>query len=735
MPGILDSLNPRQREAVCYEDGGLLVLAGAGTGKTRVLTSRIAWLVGERGMPPHAILAVTFTNKAAKEMRGRIFSMLRARHDAVALGTFHGLCHRMLRRHAAAAGWDSNFQIMDSQDQKNFVRRLLSEHKIDPDDYPPADCCRYINSAKERGLRAAAASDQRGGGWREIYERYENAARRDNKMDFAELLLSAAELLRNDTGLRRHYAARFRHLLIDEFQDTNPLQYEWLKLLDGGDNCFFAVGDDDQSIYSFRGADPGNMKNFRRELRADKIIRLEENYRSTANILGAANALIARNKDRLGKKLFTAAAAGGAIAVSPAHSDVGEAENIAEGMEKNLAEGIAAADIAALYRTNAQSRLLEKSLIQRGIPYRIYGGLRFFERLEIKHALAYLRLAASDDVDSLLRIINIPPRKIGKQTIAALSAKGDIFSAVRESAAANVSAFRAIVFKLRTMRERGAPLSELAQAAVADSGLLRHYESRPDESERAANLREFVSAARQFETEFESDESDEDDGDALSAFLANAALESGESQDGSGSGEPVNLMTAHAAKGLEFAAVHIAGLEEGVFPSAQSLDAGEIAVEEERRLMYVALTRARRQLFLHYANERMLYGVRQSYPRSRFLDELPEEAMHYLSPPTPRFDSRSSAEAMRKHFGNALSSAKIHRSPSAKESRRRPPSPKKVLPRAGNYRPGDSVRHAKYGDGIVVRLLGDGEELKLEAAFKQVGLKTFAVKLARLEKI
>ena len=346
-----------------------------------------------------------------------------------------------------------------------------------------------------------------------------------------------------------------------------------------------------------------------------------------------------------------------------------------------------------------------------------------------------MRLAASDDVDSLLRIINIPPRKIGKQTIASLSAKGDIFSAVRESAAANVSAFRAIVFKLRTMRERGAPLSELAQAAVADSGLLRHYESRPDESERAANLREFVSAARQFETEFESDESDEDDEDALSAFLANAALESGESPGRQRQRRAGKFNDRACRQGFGVCGGAYRRFGGGCFPSAQSLDAGEIAVEEERRLMYVALTRARRQLFLHYANERMLYGVRQSYPRSRFLDELPEEAMHYLSPPTPRFDSRSSAEAMRKHFGNALSSAKIHRPPSANENRRRPPPPKKALPRAGNYRPGDSVRHAKYGDGIVVRLLGDGEELKLEAAFKQVGLKTFAVKLARLEKI
>ena len=733
MPGILDSLNFRQREAVCYEGGGgLLVLAGAGTGKTRVLTSRIAWLVGERGLPPHAILAVTFTNKAAKEMRGRIVNSagtVRGLH----LGTFHGLCRQMLRKHAEAAGWKPAFEIMDAQDQKRYVRDLLKGLRADLSAHPPADCCRHINDAKARGQRAEEAENLGGGkGWQEIYQLYENATRRDNKMDFAELLLSAVELLRSNDGVRRFYTARFQHLLIDEFQDTNPMQYEWLKLLDSGDNCFFAVGDDDQSIYSFLGANPSIMYEFRRELRAKTIIRLEENYRSTANILGVANTLIARNKDRLGKKLFTAAAAGGAIAVSPAHSDVGEAENIAKGMEKDIAEGIAAADIAVLYRINAHSRLLEKSLIKRGIPYRIYGGVRFFERMEIKDALAYLRLAASDNVTSLLRIINIPPRKIGEKTIAALSAKGDIFAAIRESTAANVSDFRAIVSKLRAMRKQGAMLSELAQTVVADSGLLSHYESRPDESEgeRAANLREFVSAARQFED----DEDNSEEEDTLLAFLDNAVLESDDIQDGSG-GDHVSLTTVHKAKGLEFAVVHIAGLEEGVFPSAQSLKAGEKAVEEERRLMYVALTRARRQLFLHYANERMLYGSRQSNPRSRFLEELPEEAMHYLSPPTPRFDSRSSAEAMRQHFGNALSPAKIHRSPSAKESRRRPPSPKKVLPRAGNYRPGDLVRHAKYGDGIVVRLLGDGEELKLEAAFKKVGIKTFAVKLARLEKI
>ena len=732
MPGILDSLNPRQREAVCYEDGGLLVLAGAGTGKTRVLTSRIAWLVGERGLPPHTILAVTFTNKAAKEMRGRIVNSA-GTVRGLRLGTFHGLCNRMLRKHAEAAGWKPAFEIMDTQDQKRYVRDLLKGLGADLSAHPPADCCHHINDAKARGQRAEEAENLGGGqGWQEIYQLYEDATRRDNKMDFAELLLSAVELLRNNDGVRRYYATRFQHLLIDEFQDTNPMQYEWLKLLDSGDNCFFAVGDDDQSIYSFLGANPGIMYEFRRDLRAKKIIRLEENYRSTANILGAANALIARNKDRLGKKLFTAAAAGGAIAVSHAHSDVREAENIAEGMEKNLAEGIAAADIAVLYRTNAQSRLLEKSLIKRGIPYRIYGGVRFFERQEIKDALAYLRLAASDNVASLLRVINIPPRKIGKKTIAALSAKGDIFAAIRESTATNVSDFRAIVSKLRAMRRQGATLPELAQMAVADSGLLSHYESRPDESEyeRAANLREFVSAARQFED----DEDNSEEEDTLSAFLDSAVLESDDIQDGSG-GDHVSLMTVHKAKGLEFAAVHVVGLEEGVFPSTQSLDAGEIAVEEERRLMYVALTRARRQLFLHYANERMLYGSRQFNMRSRFLDELQEDAMHYLSPLTPRFDSRSSAEAMRQHFGNALSSAKIHRPPSANENRRRPPPPKKALPRAGNYRPGDSVRHAKYGDGIVVRLLGDGEELKLEAAFKQVGIKTFAVKLARLEKI
>ncbi|MGI9296714.1 MAG: ATP-dependent helicase, partial [Gammaproteobacteria bacterium] len=432
MPGYLDSLNERQRRAVCHENGGALVLAGAGTGKTRVLTSRIAWLTGARGCSPREVLAVTFTNKAAKEMRRRVCELTPFPPGNFAPGTFHGVCHRMLRIHANAAGWDKNFQILDSSDQKTFVRRLLADDGIDAAEFPPAECVRYINAAKDRGLRPGDISEQyaRGQAMREIYDRYENACRRENKMDFAELLLSAIDLLRGDGNLRAHYAARFRHILIDEFQDTSPLQYRWLRLLDSGENCFFAVGDDDQSIYAFRGADPENMRRVQSELRAREIIRLEQNYRSTGNILSAANTLISANKNRLGKTLFTDAGDGAPILLRRAAADLDEADDIAYAAKNEIADGARADEIAVLYRTNAQSRLLEEAMRKYALPYRIYGGTRFFDRLEIRHALAYLRLAVADDRDALLRVINTPPRGIGAKTIESLEAHGDIFSAL-----------------------------------------------------------------------------------------------------------------------------------------------------------------------------------------------------------------------------------------------------------------------------------------------------------------
>ena len=707
MSAVLDSLNPHQRQAVCHDAGGLLVLAGAGSGKTRVLACRIAWLLAECRCSPRDILAVTFTNKAAQEMRRRVAAMTAFDAASLTLGTFHGVCHRLLRRHAAAAGWDKNFQILDAQDQKSFVRRMLAEADIDREEFPPGDCCAYIRKVKEKGVRAAEAPAEsaRARAMRQIYAMYEQSCRRQHKLDFAELLLSALDLLRAHDDLRQHYAARFRHILIDEFQDTNPLQYQWLKLLDGGDNTFFAVGDDDQSIYAFRGADPRNMHLIQHDLRARTIIRLEHNYRSTGNILSAANTLIAANKNRLGKNLVTDSAAGAKIGIARAADDLTEAEDIVRTAKDKISGGGAADEIAVLYRTNAQSRLLEQALIKHGLPYRIYGGLRFFERRETKHALAYLRLAVADDTDALLRVINMPPRGIGEKTMAALTTRGDLAAAVRDSGVARVAAFAAIINNLRRQREDGADLPAMARAAVEDSGLLAYYESRPQEAERAENLREFVSAASQKNSD------DGEETDPLLQFLADAALESGAAQSAGQNDSPItgaiNLMTVHAAKGTEFDAVFVAGLEEGTFPHRLSLDSPDPgALEEERRLMYVAITRARRELFLHFADRRMLYGQRQTLPSSRFLNELPTAATTNLPPPLP---------------------PRLYQPP---PQLHRPP------PTAGlSYRPGDTVCHARYGRGVVIRREGNGESLKVEVVFKKIGSKTFLAAVAPLEKI
>ena len=706
MADFLDSLNEQQRRAACYEGGGVLVLAGAGTGKTRVLTSRIAWLIAHCNCSPRDVLAVTFTNKAAKEMQTRVGTLTPFRAGDLALGTFHGICHRMLRRHAEAAGWEKNFQILDSQDQKSFIRRLLTDAEIDTEEFQPADCAGYINRCKETGLRASDAptESERLSAMREIYALYEEACKRENKLDFAELLLSSIDLLSNKEELRQHYAARFCHVLIDEFQDTNPLQYRWLKLLDSGDSVFFAVGDDDQSIYAFRGADPKNMRRIQHDLRVGEIIRLEQNYRSTGNILSAANRLIKTNSERLGKNLFTNDSDGAPVKVYEATSDFAEASGIASAISGQINDNIPPAEIAVLYRANAQSRLLEKAMMERGLPYRIYGGTRFFDRMEIKHALAYLRLAVVNDTDALMRVINTPPRGIGKQTITALMSGGDVFAGVEESTAPKVTAFRAVLQQLRALRADSS-LVEMARAAVEASGLLAYYESRAQERERAENLREFVSAAEQFTP-------DDKEEEPLLAFLANAALESGE---GTGTaGEAVNLMTVHAAKGLEFSHVHVAGMEEGMFPHSLSLDSpNPNDLEEERRLMYVAVTRARKELFLYCAHRRMMYGNIKTHPRSRFVDEL------QLS------GANSSSGSHTSNYHSPKYTSPKHK--------QRPPSPPPQSD--GSYRPGDVVRHAKYGNGVIVRCEGRGEELTVEIAFKRIGIKRFLAAKARLERV
>ena len=731
MGDFLAALNERQRMAVMVE-GGALVLAGAGTGKTRVLTGRIARLILQSGESDAAILAVTFTNKAAREMRGRVEHLLSWPVRGLALGTFHGICHRILRRHFAAAGLAKNFQILDSQDQLSFIRRLLRERNIDAKQFSPNEVRGYISSQKESGYRAAAAAERashdRARRMAQIYAFYEVASREESKADFGELLLRVVELLRTDAHLREHYAKRFRHILIDEFQDTNRLQFEWLKLLDSGDNHFFAVGDDDQSIYSFRGTRPENMTDFQNELRAKTTINLELNYRSTGKILSAANNLIAHNRTRLGKTLSAVCGEGEPVALRICNNDLAEADEIANGIKQATDNGINANDIAVLYRTNAQSRQIEQKMVECGITYRIYGGTRFYDRAEVKHALAYMRLAASMDTDALLRVINFPPRGIGAKTLAQLQTtaqKSDWQSAINASENRGVRVFAALLADLRESRD-ALSLGEFAKVAVEKSGLIAHFDERQDGRERAENLREFVNAAAQFESSEE---------DALLQFLANAALESGESDSPTATGAAVSLMTVHAAKGLEFDTVFIAGLEEGLFPHSNSLG-DESALEEERRLMYVAITRARKHLVLHYARSRSQYGKWECNPSSRFLDEMECFAK------TPPQAERGTIEWQ---MAQELQGTQGYMPPPQKKIRyHKPKAPPKnpAYPAMqstsrqesdGALRPGASVRHQSYGMGVVLSLAGEGSEREVIIAFKSAGKKTFKTKLAKLE--
>ena len=751
MDSLLSSLNPRQRDAV-VGPGGALILAGAGTGKTRVLVGRLAWLLQNEIARPRNILAVTFTNKAAREMRQRVEAALNRPAGALLVGTFHAVCHKLLRVHHQDAKLPRDFQILDAQDQLNFIRRLLRNLRVSEEEFPPAEVRAYINAAKESGLRAAQvpAQNARAVNMARLYAQYESAAQKEGRVDFAELLLAATETLRQNKTLREHYAARFQHILVDEFQDTNRLQYDWLKLLDSGENCFFAVGDDDQSIYGFRGAEPGVMKKFCADFRAAKVVRLERNYRSTQNILAAANGLIARNASRLGKTLEAASGSAGArvmILRAPRADD--EAAAIAETVRRKRADGADLNGVAALYRMNAQSRLLERKLTEAGVPYRIYGGLRFFERAEVKNALAYVRLAAGDDDDALLRAIAAPPRGIGPQTIAELRAKSfpSLCAAAWESEAPKVARFAALVRELREVRE-SAGLAELARAVAERSGLLEYLESRPKERERADNLREFAAAAAEFEREHSAGADADLETDAVLAFLANAALEAGDERAEGGAAAAVNLMTVHSAKGLEFDSVFVAGLEEGVFPHARSLESGApSALEEERRLMYVAMTRARRELFLCLADERQLFGGVSRNPPSRFLEEIPAERLanpDALSQPqwtgetngargaNGNFAGRDGGRERRGRMKwDAQLGAESGMAGRASAGRVGGGEANKI----GRLRPGRVVEHACYGRGVVVERTGSGEGAEIKVAFKTAGIRAFKAALAKLEPV
>ncbi len=709
----LELLNPEPLAAVTLPDEHALILAGAGSGKTRVLTTRIAWLVRAGRVTPAQVLAVTFTNKAAREMLTRLTAMLPVNPRGIWMGTFHGLCNRMLRSHHRDAGLPQAFQILDSQDQLALVKRLAKSINMDEERYPPRELAWFINGNKEEGVRAREVpiTDENTRRMADFYAAYDEQLAREGVVDFPELLLRSYELLKRNEILRAHYSQRFRHILVDEFQDTNRLQYRWLKLFASKENCFFCVGDDDQSIYTFRGAHVGNMADFEREFKVAKVVRLEQNYRSHGNILDAANALIANNRNRLGKNLWTSAGAGEPIRVFEAESDNDEARWLVEEVQALARDGTALSQMAVLYRSNAQSRVLEHSLFSRGIAYRVYGGLRFFERAEIKHALAYLRLIAMpEDDNAFLRVANFPPRGIGARTIEQLqdAAKQSGTSLFAAAAGSKAAPFRALIETLQT-ETQGLSLHELVEHAVAKSGLIEHYKAEREGADRVANLEELVNAATTFTEEERTTESGEA-ADPLTAFLTHAALEAGEHQAGEGQ-DALQMMSVHSAKGLEFDVVFLSGLEEGLFPHEQSVTERD-GLEEERRLAYVAITRARHRLYLSHAQTRMLHGQTRYNIPSRFLEEIPQPLMKWL---TPRF---SRQKAFTPDYSRQTRTT-VNRSAKPRD--------------VGGFRIGQNVVHAKFGSGVIIDAEGQGGDARVQVNFGAQGVKWLAVSVAKLQ--
>jgi DNA helicase-2/ATP-dependent DNA helicase PcrA len=760
---LLEHLNPEQLSAVTLPHASALILAGAGSGKTRVLTTRIAWLLATGQATPLSILAVTFTNKAAREMLTRLSALTPMSTRGMWIGTFHGLCNRMLRAHYRAASLPQSFQILDTQDQLALIKRMYRAHDIDDERYPARQLQWFIAAAKEQGQRpnAVEAGDEFTARQVEHYALYEAMCQREGAVDFAELLLRSYELLVTHEGIREHYRRRFSHLLVDEFQDTNLLQYKWLRQLTGANTAVFAVGDDDQSIYAFRGANVANMQHFERDFATSErpvhLIKLEQNYRSHGHILDAANALIKNNQTRLGKNLWTDEGKGEPVRAFVAPSDFDEAAFVVDVVKGAADEGIALDEIALLYRSNAQSRVLEHALFNAGLPYRVYGGMRFFERAEIKHALAYLRLVATPEDDgAFLRVVNFPPRGIGARTLEQLQdrARGQGASlwqaacsgALTGKAGSSVASF---VRMVESMREatRGLPLSEAVAHVVEASGLLGHYRNEKEGQERIENLEELVNAAASFVREADlavdapiqrtgsevraedvveptpdvpivaapdAAPANADDGatDPLTAFLAHASLEAGDTQ--AAEGRPaLQLMTVHSAKGLEFHTVFVTGLEEGLFPHENSMNAPD-GVEEERRLMYVAITRARRKLYLTHAQTRMLHGQTRYNVVSRFLDEIPRELVQWLSPPA----RRRGMDYDHAEWG--------HVQAAAQSSQATPPAP--------TWRIGQSVRHAKFGVGVIIDAEGRGDDARVQVNFRDAGVKWLALEYARLER-
>src|SRR5512139_1913374 len=720
---LLENLNPEQRAAVTLPHESALILAGAGSGKTRVLTTRMVWLIQTAQVSPLGMLAVTFTNKAAKEMLTRISAMLPINTRGMWVGTFHGLANRLLRTHWREAGLPQSFQILDSQDQLSAIKRLMKAMNVDTEKYEPKKVQWFINGHKEAGRRArdAEAFDEYSMRMAELYEAYDAQCQREGVADFPELLLRSYELLYRNEPLTQHYQDRFRHILIDEFHDTNTLQYRLLKLFAGPHTALFAVGDDDQSIYAFRGANTANMAEFEREFAHGNVIKLEQNYRSHGHILTAANTLIAQNAHRLGKNLWTAEGEGEPIRIFEAYSDQDEASFVVDEVKTLNREGVALSDMALLYRSNAQSRVLEHALFSAHVPYRVYGGLRFFERQEVKHALAYLRLLTNPEDDgAFLRVVNFPTRGIGARTLEQLAdgaaRSGTSLWQAACTGGGKVAGFAKLIEEIK-QATRDLPLHEAIDHVIEASGLADYYRADKDGADRLENLNELINAAALFAEESgaadavgsdvapEASAATEPGQPDLDRFLAHAALEAGEHQAGAGH-DALQLMTVHAAKGLEFHAVFITGLEEGLFPHEQSAHE-ESGLEEERRLMYVAITRARRRLYLSHAQSRMLHGqIRYGIP-SRFLAELPEQVLLHLN------------RRVEQPYAPAYAASA--------------PAPRS--PQAGNdtgFKVGQSVAHAKFGTGIIIDFEGRGPDARVQVKFRDAGTKWLALAYAKL---
>ncbi|EKF9288228.1 DNA helicase II [Vibrio cholerae] len=717
---LLDGLNDKQREAVAAPLENLLILAGAGSGKTRVLVHRIAWLMSVEEASPFSVMAVTFTNKAAAEMRGRIEELMHGTASGMWCGTFHGICHRILRAHYLDAKLLEDFQIIDSDDQQRLLKRLIKAHNLDDKQWPARQVAWWINNQKDEGLRPAHinAFDPVTQTYLKLYTAYQEACDRAGLVDFAEILLRTLELLRGNQHIREHYQARFKHILVDEFQDTNAIQYAWLRMMAGAQSNVMIVGDDDQSIYGWRGARVENIEKFTREFPSVNTIRLEQNYRSTKTILEASNTLIANNSERMGKQLWTEGLVGEPISVYSAYNELDEARFVVSKIKGWQEQGGTLTDCAILYRNNAQSRVLEEALLQASLAYRIYGGMRFFERQEIKDALSYLRLINNRNDDTAFeRVINTPPRGLGDKTLETIrfaardrgctlwdASVGLLNDQVLTGRAA--SALSRFVELINALEEEGIdmPLHVLTDHAVKTSGLLEMYQQEKGEKSKARieNLEELVTATRQFEKPEEAQEMT-----TLTAFLTHAALEAGEGQADEHD-DAVQLMTLHSAKGLEFPQVFMVGVEEGMFPSQMSAEeAGRL--EEERRLCYVGMTRAMQKLYITYAEMRRLYGQDKYHKPSRFIRELPEGCLDEV---------RMKAQVSRPTSTGRFSQTVV----------------KESFNETG-FSLGSRVRHPKFGEGTIINFEGSGPQSRVQVAFNGEGIKWLVTAYARLEKV